>query len=160
MPSFGDGRALMVTGSTHNPQGFRKVDDPEIHDALVTRLMRKTLDHVDDIVETEEYFLDDAEIAFFAYGISARSALAATRRLRDRGLKVGLLRTKTIWPFPQRLIEELSGKVSALVVPELNKGMMASVTRGFSSVPVHAVTQTNGKTIKPERLIAFAEELS
>ena len=160
MPAFGDGRSLMVTGSTHDPQGFRKVDDPEVHDALVTRLMRKTMDHVDEIVDVEEYWLSDAEIAFFAYGISARSALAAARRLRDRGRKVGLLRTKTLWPFPRRQIEELSKSVSALIVPELNKGMMASVARGFASVPVHAVTQTDGKTIKPERLVASVEDLS
>ncbi len=160
MPAFGDGQSLMVTGSTHNPRGFRKVDDPDIHDALVTRLMHKTIDHADEIVEIEEYFLDDAEIAFFAYGISARSALAATRRLRDKGHKVGLLRTRTLWPFPERQIVELSKKVRAIVVPELNKGMIAGVASGFSSVPVHPVTQTNGKTIKPARLIEFVEGLS
>lgn len=160
MPAFGDGKSLMVTGSTHNPQGFRRVDDPDIHDALVTRLMRKTTDHVDEIVETESYYMDDAEVAFFAYGISARSAMAATRRLRARGRKVGLLRTKTLWPFPEKQVKDLGDRVSAVVVPELNKGMMASVASAFSAAKVHAVTQTNGKTIKPERLVSFVEELS
>jgi len=160
MPAFGEGRQLLVTGSTHNPKGFRKVDDPEIHDALVTRLMRKTMDHVDDIVDTEGHLLDDAEIAFFAYGISARSALAATNRLRARGVKAGLLRTRTLWPFPARQVTELGSRVRAIVVPELNKGMFADVARGFTDVPVHAVTQTNGRTIKPERLVRFVEELA
>jgi 2-oxoglutarate ferredoxin oxidoreductase subunit alpha len=160
MPAFGDGASLMVTGSTHNPQGFRKVDDPQIHDALVTRLARKTEDHRDEIVETEAYQLDDAEIGFFAYGISARSALGAVSVLRAKGIKAGLLRTKTLWPFPERQIAELGEKVKAIVVPELNRGMMAGVASEFTNTPVHAVTQTNGKTIAPKRLVKFVEELS
>ena len=159
MPAFGDGCSLMVTGSTHDPRGFRKVDDPAAHDALVTRLMRKTMDHVDEIVEVERYFLDDAEVGFFAYGISARSALAATKRLRAAGVKAGLLRTKTIWPFPERQVAELGDQVKAIVVPELNKGMMAGVARGCTSTRVEALTRTDGKTINPDRLAAFAKEL-
>ena len=159
MPSFGDGKRLMVTGSTHDGRGFRKVDDPEIHDALVTRLMRKTLDHVDEIVETEEHMLDDAEVAFFAYGVSARSALAAVKRLRSKGVKAGLLRALTIWPFPEKQVTQLGAKVKAIVVPELNKGMIAGVAREFTGTPVHAFTQTNGKIIEPNRLVKFVEEL-
>ncbi len=158
MPAFGDGASLMVTGSTHNPQGFRKVDDPDVHNNLVTRLMRKTMDHVDDIVETEEYFLDDAEIAFFAFGISARTAVAAVRRLREKGVKAGLLRTRTLWPFPEKQITEVGKQVRALIVPELNKGMMASVARGYSQAPVHQINKTNGYVLEPEELIEYVEE--
>jgi len=160
MPAFGDGAALMITGSTHNAEGFRKVDDPEVHDVLVTRLMRKTMDHVDEIAETESFMLDDAELAFVALGISARTALAAARRLRAKGVKAGLLRPLTLWPFPEQQVRQLGKKVRAIVVPELNKGMLASVVRGCSSTPVHSVTQTNGKAIEPRRLIRFVEELS
>lgn len=159
MPAFGDGKKLMVTGSTHNPEGFRKVDDPEIHDALVTRLMRKTEDHKDEIVEVEEHLLADAEIAFFAYGISARTALAAARRLRDKGIKAGLLRAKTLWPFPDKAVAELGDAVRAIVVPELNKGMFAGVCRAHTAAPVHSVTQTNGKTIEPQKLVDFVQEV-
>jgi 2-oxoglutarate ferredoxin oxidoreductase subunit alpha len=160
MPAFGDGAALMVTGSTHNPQGFRKVDDPQIHDNLVTRLANKTEYHRDEIVEVEEYHLEDAEIGFFSYGISARSAYAAVNVLRKKGVKAGLLRTKTIWPFPEQQVEELGNKVKNIIVPELNRGMMAGVARGFTNTKVHSVTQTNGKTIAPKRLVKFVEEMS
>lgn len=159
MPAFGDGASLMVTGSTHNAQGFRKVDDPEVHDKLVTRLMRKTLDHYDDIVDVVDYFLEDAEIAFFAYGISARSALAAVRKLRADGVKAGLMRTRTLWPFPDKHIENLGRQVKAIIVPELNKGMMASVARAHSKAPVYNVNQTNGKILEPEQLVHFTKEL-
>jgi 2-oxoglutarate/2-oxoacid ferredoxin oxidoreductase subunit alpha len=159
MPAFGDGAELMITGSTHDPKGYRKVDDPRIHDALVTRLMRKTMDHADEIVETEELMLDDATVAFFAYGISARSALAAVKRLRAKGVKAGLLRTRTIWPFPARQVAALGVRVRHIVVPELNKGQMADVARQHARAEIHSVTQTDGRIIEPERLVEFAQTL-
>jgi 2-oxoglutarate ferredoxin oxidoreductase subunit alpha len=158
MPAFGDGAQLMVTGSTHDARGFRKVDDPAVHDALVTRLMRKTMDHVDEIVEVEGHLLDDAEIVFFAYGISARSAIAAVRRLRQRGVKAGLLRTLTLWPFPEAQLAELGRRIRALVVPELNKGMMAAVARSCCDAPVHPINQTDGKALLPAALVRYVEE--
>jgi 2-oxoglutarate ferredoxin oxidoreductase subunit alpha len=160
MPAFGDGRALMVTGSTHDPKGFRKVDDPNVHDALVTRLMRKVMDHADEIVEVDTHLLDDAEIGIVAYGISARTSIAAVKRLRAKGVKAGLLRLKTLWPFPEREVERLGERVRAIVVPELNKGMIAGVVRGCTKATVHSITQTNGKTIDPSRVVRFAEEMS
>jgi 2-oxoglutarate ferredoxin oxidoreductase subunit alpha len=158
MPAYGDGAALLVTGSTHDPRGYRKVDDPEIHDALVTRLMRKTMDHIDEIGDVDEHWLDDAEIAFFAYGISARSALAAVRRLREKGVRAGLLRPRVLWPFPEKRLCALGRQVKYLVVPELNKGMMAGVCRQHVNVPVHPINQTNGKALSPDKLVAFVEE--
>ncbi|MCK9458875.1 MAG: 2-oxoacid:acceptor oxidoreductase subunit alpha [Proteobacteria bacterium] len=160
MPAFGDGRALMVTGSTHDPKGFRKVDDPNVHDALVTRLMRKVMDHADEIVEVDAHLLDDAEIGIVAYGISARTSIAAVKRLRAKGVKAGLLRLKTLWPFPEREIARLGERVRAIVVPELNKGMIAGVVRGCTRARVLSITQTNGKTIDPSRVVRFAEEMS
>jgi 2-oxoglutarate ferredoxin oxidoreductase subunit alpha len=159
MPAFGDGRDLMVTGSTHDPKGFRKVDDPMVHDALVTRLMRKVMDHTDEIVEVDAHLLDDAEIAFVAYGISARTSIAAVKRLRAKGVKAGLLRLKTLWPFPERQVRELGERVRAIVVPELNKGMIAGVVRGCTKAEVLSITQTNGKTIDPSRAVRFVEEI-
>jgi len=158
MPAFGDGASLMVTGSTHNPQGFRRVDDPDVHDKLVTRLMRKTMDHVDEIVKTDGHYLDDAEIVFFAYGVTARAAIAAVKRLRANGVKAGLLRAITLWPFPEKQVTEVGKRVKALVVPELNKGMMASVARAYCDAPVHQINQTNGYMLEPGQLIEYVEE--
>jgi 2-oxoglutarate ferredoxin oxidoreductase subunit alpha len=159
MPAFGDGRELMVTGSTHDRKGFRKVDDPAAHDALVTRLMRKVMDHTDEIVEVDAHLLDDAEIAFVAYGISARTAIAAVKRLRARGVRAGLLRLKTLWPFPEREVRALGERARTIIVPELNKGMIASVVRGCTNAEVRSLAQTDGKTIDPSLVVRFAEEL-
>jgi len=157
MPAFGDGRGLLVTGSTHDAKGFRKVDDPVVHDALVTRLMRKVMDHAGEIAETDAHLLDGAEIGLVAYGISARTAIAAVKRLRAKGVRAGLLRLKTLWPFPEREVSELGERVRAIVVPELNKGMIASVVRGCARAEVHSIAQTDGKTIDPSLVVRFVE---
>ncbi len=158
MPALGDGARLLVTGPTHDGDGFRKVDAPEVHETLVRRLMNKTLHHMDDIVETESIQMEDADICFFSYGISARSALAATNILRDRGIRAGLLRTRTLWPFPEKQVREASRQVSLVVVPECNTGLMAGVVRGSAKTKVLPFSQVNGLPIDPERLARFVLE--
>jgi 2-oxoglutarate/2-oxoacid ferredoxin oxidoreductase subunit alpha len=160
LPAFGEGAKLLVTGSTHDECGFRKVDDPLCHERLVTRLMNKTLHREDEIVETESLFLDDATIAFFAFGISARSAAAAVKRLRHNGIKAGMLRTRTLWPFPAHAVRRLGEQVQAIIVPELNAGMFADEVRGRVRIPVHSVSQMNGMPISPSRLVEVAMSIS
>jgi 2-oxoglutarate ferredoxin oxidoreductase subunit alpha len=123
------------------------------------RLMNKTMSRTAEIVETESLFLDDAEIVFFSFGISARSAAAAVRLLRNGGIKAGLLRARTLWPFPEKAIASLSNSVKAIVVPELNTGMAAGIVKSFTHIPVHSVAQVNGAPISPAQLVKVVEGL-
>ena len=75
MPAFGEGERLAVTGSTHDGYGFRKTDDPAVQERLVNRINQKIFNHKEAIVETESYFLEEAEVALMAYGFTARSSL-------------------------------------------------------------------------------------
>ncbi len=159
LPAFGQGAKLLVTGSTHDERGIRRVDDPICHENLVSRLMNKILFRENEIVETESMFLDDAEVAFFAFGISARSAAAAVCILRAHGFKVGLLRTRTIWPFPKKAISNVPICIRAFIVPELNTGMSAELLKCCTDIPVHSFTQTDGNPILPSRLVEFAGTL-
>ncbi len=152
MPRFGEGANLLVTGSTHDSRGYRKVDHPQIHHDLVTRLTNKVLARRDEVVEVEEYFLEDAQVAVLAYGFTARSALAAVKACRAEGKPVGLLRLKTIWPFADNEIAELSKKVRRIVFPEMNLGQLASVTRQYAKCDVVGLSQTNGRVISPESI--------
>ena len=64
--------------------------------------------------------LENAEVVVLSYGITYRVALKGMELARQRGVKVGSLRLIVCWPFPEKRIKELAGKVAAIVVPELN----------------------------------------
>ncbi len=106
-----------------------------------------------DISEVEEYHLDDADAAFVAYGFTARSALSAAEDLRREGLKVGLLRLKTLWPFPAESIERLGRRVRTIVVPEMNLGQMVQVVTSHVRCPVVPFNQMDGTVIYPSPLV-------
>ncbi len=153
MPSFGDGANLLITGSTHNEWGMRKTDDPLAHARLVDRINRKILDRREQIVQTESYLMDDAEIAIASYGFTARSARFAVHALRKEGVRIGLVRLKTIWPFAGSFMEQVGTKVKALFVPEMNRGQMAQEIRKHASCEVISYGQTDGEIIHPDRII-------
>ena len=154
MPCFGDGEKLLVTGSTHDPFGYRKTQVSEVHERLVSRLVGKIRSHADEIVDTESYFLDDGvDVLIVAYGITARAALSAANVLRGEGHKVGLLRLKTIWPFPEEVVLESAQKCKKVVVPELNQGQICREIERLLDVDVISLPQTNGETMKPTMVI-------
>jgi 2-oxoglutarate ferredoxin oxidoreductase subunit alpha len=99
MPAFGEGENLLVTGSTHDPQGFRKTADPAAHAKLTERLVRKVRDYKNEVIQTESYFMEDAEIGVVSFGFTARAAIQAVKTLRKEGVKIGMLRLVSIWPF-------------------------------------------------------------
>ncbi|MGM0431987.1 MAG: 3-methyl-2-oxobutanoate dehydrogenase subunit VorB [Spirochaetota bacterium] len=82
-------------------------------------------------VQTQEIMTEDAEVVFVAFGISSRICVSALRKLRDQGIKAGLLRPKTLFPFPSRDIAAMAEENPdrKFVVVELNEGMMAADVR-------------------------------
>jgi 2-oxoglutarate ferredoxin oxidoreductase subunit alpha len=159
MPAFGEGERIAVTGSTHDPYGFRKTDDPEVHAKLVGRINDKILKNRDKIAETEAYFLEDSEIALIGYGFTARTSLFVAKELRKEGLEVGLLRLKTLWPFPEKAVREIGKKVKTIVVPEMNQGQVAGEVRKYCSCEVVSLGQTNGEVIRPEKIIEVLKKI-
>jgi 2-oxoglutarate ferredoxin oxidoreductase subunit alpha len=153
MAAFGEGEHLSVTGSTHDAYGFRKTDDPEVHARLVGRINKKILNHKRSIIETEDYLLEDAEVAVIAYGFTARTSLYAVKRLRKEGQKIGMLRLKTLWPFPDERVAEVGKKVKSIMVPEMNLGQVAGEAKRYVDCDVISLSQTNGEVIGPEFLI-------
>jgi 2-oxoglutarate ferredoxin oxidoreductase subunit alpha len=160
MPSFGEGERLSVTGSTHDGYGFRKTDDPEAHARLVGRINKKILNHKGSITETEGYLLEDAEVALIAYGFTARTGLYAVKRLRREGRKVGMLRLKTLWPFPDESVAELGKNVKKIMVPEMNLGQVAGEVKKHVPSEVISLSQTNGEVIGPERILETLRKIS
>ncbi len=131
-PTFGTGYRTYVTGLTHNEKGFPRTDKQPDHERLVMRIITKITDDREEMMDVEEIALEDADIAFVTYGASARPAESAVALAREKGLKVGMLRLKLVWPFPRDLITELSKKVNTIIVPEMNLGQIYHVIKEFA----------------------------
>ncbi|WP_372640811.1 2-oxoacid:acceptor oxidoreductase subunit alpha [Ancylomarina sp.] len=123
MANAGDGYKVITTGLTHNEMGYPDMT-AEAQEKLVTRLCNKILLNKGDIVEVEERELSDAEVVVIAYGSPARSAVLAIKKAREQGIKAGLLRLITVWPFPEEEILKLAKQAKTIIVPEINKGQI------------------------------------
>ncbi len=123
MAKAGDGYRFHTTGLTHDERGY-PVLTAEQQVICVGHLIDKIDQNVDKIIMTEEDEIEGAEVIVVSYGITSRVAVKAVKDARKAGLKVGTLRLITAWPFPEKRIAELAGKVKAIVVPEINVGQM------------------------------------
>jgi 2-oxoglutarate ferredoxin oxidoreductase subunit alpha len=153
MPAFGEGANLLVTGSTHDPWGFRKTQDSAVQARLTERLIRKVRDFKSEIVEADPHLLEDAEIGVVAYGFTARAALAAVKTLRTQGVKAGLLRLVSIWPFADEAVAALGRRCRKIFVPEMNRGQIAGEMTKYTSTPVIPLPKTNGEVIEPAEIV-------
>jgi len=123
MALAGEGYHFHVTGLTHDERGYPAMN-ATAQDRLVRRLVDKIRLNKRDITRYEEDWMDDAEVAVCAYGITARVARHAVQMARSQGIRAGMLRLITVWPFPEEHIRELARRVRAFVVPEINYGQI------------------------------------
>ncbi|MBI5180489.1 MAG: 2-oxoacid:acceptor oxidoreductase subunit alpha, partial [Nitrospirae bacterium] len=107
-------------------------------------------------IKTEGHFLEDAEICIIAYGISARASLKAVKVLRENGIKAGLLRLKTLWPFPEKVVAELSSKVKRIIVPEMNLGQIAREVERVAECEVIKLSKVNGEVMTLSEIVQQA----
>jgi 2-oxoglutarate ferredoxin oxidoreductase subunit alpha len=154
MAAFGDGHRFHVTGLAHDTRGF-PTNDAVVAEALITRLHRKIDAHLDEVVEVETHMMDDAEIAIFAYGIVGRSAKEAVERARSTGIKAGLVRPLTIWPFPDSEVRAAAVQVDTLIVAEMNLGqIIGEVERaGAGRAEIVPHLRADGEPITPTDLL-------
>jgi len=160
MPSAGEGYGIVITGLTHDERGYPVITS-EAHEAMLQRLNDKIVKYRDEIIDNEEFMLADADIAVVAYGISSRPAKRAVKLARARGVRAGMLRMRTLWPFPEEAIAALAGRVKAFVVPEINMGQMAlEVQRAAAGrAPVKHIG-CSGRIHLPEEVLAAIEEVA
>jgi 2-oxoglutarate ferredoxin oxidoreductase subunit alpha len=137
MACFGEGYSFHATGLTHNEHGYPQTQSSEVQQRLVNRLCDKIRKNADQIMRVEEAMLQDADVIVVAYGIVARAALSAVRKAREEGIKAGLLRLITLWPFPEKRITKLTEQAKVIVVPEMNCGQLVrEVQRSARNTPV------------------------
>jgi len=159
MPIFGQGAKLLVTGSTHDEFGIRKVADPIVEDRLVKRLCAKIDNHKDKICQTEAYLTGDADFLFISFGISARSSYAVIKQLRTESIKAGLLRLKTIWPLADEIIKNVAQHCKTIFVPEMNRGQLVlEIQRVLCNKQVISIPKTQGEAIYPSEIYNEAKK--
>jgi 2-oxoglutarate ferredoxin oxidoreductase subunit alpha len=154
MAAAGEGYRIHVTGLTHDERGY-PVMNARANEWKVARLVNKIRTHLDDIVQVEGRYLDDAEIVVVSYGISARTSLWPIEQARQEGLRVGYLRLVTVWPFPEKQIREVARSVRAFVVPEINMGQIVREVERCAAgqARVFSVNRPGGDILEPHTVL-------
>ena len=156
MCKAGDGYRIHVTGLTHDERGYPAMNVPA-QAKMMKRLIGKIDDNVDKICRWEEKQIDGADVVLVSYGITSRVAERSAELARAKGVKVGTLRLITAWPFPEKRIKELAGKIKGYVVPEINLGQMAlEVERVAGGKCKTRLVGHSGGTVHDPQVIADA----
>jgi len=136
MAHFGEGYRFYSTGLTHDERGYPDMS-VEAQNTLVRRLSDKIRLNADEIIMVEEVDTEDCDVLVVAYGITARSSATAVEQARSEGIKAGLLRLKTIWPFPEKILLSKVESVKGVIVPEMNYGQLVrEVERVIKPTPL------------------------
>ncbi len=124
MPSVGEGFNVAVTASTHDEYGVRFTQDALVHRRIVTALNAKINNHVEDIAQVENHSVEKCDVGIVSYGCTSRAVYETVEQLEARGIRVGHVRLKTIWPFPDEKVKRLSETAQRIIVPEMNLGQV------------------------------------
>lgn len=160
MASFGDGYRWFVSGILHDDTGFPVTNSPENTQRAVNHLLGKISDNLTDIEQWEEYHTDDAEILMLSAGLVSRSAKSAIDSARESGIKIGLFRPITLWPFPENRFSELCSRVKIVMTCEMNEGQLSEIAAKFVDryQKFYAITQSNGSLIRAEKILNAIRE--
>jgi len=157
--AFGNGTRFMVTGLTHDETGHAQTSNGAAGERMLRRLMGRLEADADHVTHFKRHRLEDAQLVFISYGITARAARAAVDELRADGVRAGVLELLTLWPFPEALVSEIAGGADAVVVPELNLGQVALLVRAVSGDRlVVPLGRMDGSLLQPSEIAAAGRE--
>lgn len=133
--------ALKGRGDAESRYMASLVLDPAEMERHNWKLERKYQEIADKETRYELYMMDDAEIAIIAYGTTARIAKGAINRIRREGIKAGLIRPITLWPFPNKILQELTRTINQFLVFEMSTGQMVEDVKlaigGMAEISFH-----------------------
>ena len=160
MAPYGSGYRYHITGLAHDETGFPTHDAEKVH-KLLSRIVNKIENHKEEFVDIEYDIPDGTEYVVFALGSVARSALGAILDMREEGIRIGLMRPRVLWPFPEEQVKEVAEKVKAIFVVEENyKQIGFEVERAVrGKVPVYWYGKADGELITPEEIDRFVKEV-
>jgi 2-oxoglutarate ferredoxin oxidoreductase subunit alpha len=150
---------IHIDSLEHDAHGWPSFDAKTV-DKMQKLRMEKIYHNLDDIIKYKEYFLDDAEVLVFSFGISARSALAAVKMAREQGIKAGLFQALTVWPFPRAALQERFKKTKKVLTVELNMGQMKYEIERIAPPDVKKQTllRANGLPFSPAEVLETIKE--
>lgn len=151
--NFGEGHNILVDGQLHDAMGTRKGHDPAASARCVMNLCDKIRNNVDLIADYEAHAVDDADIILVAYGSVARSALRAARDAREAGKKVGMVKLRTLFPFPEKYFAGLARAGRTFVVPEMSLGRMWRDVRLATDCPTVSLPKIGGEMHTPDEIL-------
>jgi len=160
LAAFGSEYRFHVTGLNKGQDGFPTTKAAWVQ-AEEERQIRKVDANIDDIVTFEEYQLEDAEVVIVAFGSTSRSARFAVNEARKEGIKAGLFRIKTFWPFPDKQIKALASRAKAFITPEMNLGMCTGEVQRCveGKAPVSGIFRVDGEPINPGQILEKIKEV-
>lgn len=161
MPSVGEGYNVTVTGSTHDEYGIRSTADPTVHRTLVQRLNYKIQNHTDEIADIETHNITNCQTAIIGYGCTSRAIYEAAEQATKNGAKTGIIRLRTIWPFPEKQIQKHTKTAKTIIVPEMNLRQIYYPIRKAARpnaevVPLNKIG--GGELLTPEEILAVIVE--
>lgn len=158
MASFGDGYNVIVESLVHDERGYYR-QDPDAYRRLIARLTGKIMNYIDKVFEVESYYVNDSKYVVVSYGSTARAALAAVRVLRRSGVRIGLLRLKTLWPLKPEALREPCRNSDVVFVAENNVGkIIADVERFVKNAEVISLPLLGLEVPTPDEIVEGVKE--
>jgi len=136
---------LMFLHQAHNSSGLSSQREALPFTKMLTDKLKT---NIDKISLTEEYKMEDAEIIIISYGLPVRTSYRAVDIARKEGIKVGIFRLITLWPFPDEKVKDVVKEAKAVIVPELNY-------TGIIAEQVERVTKLETPIIKIPKICDF-----
>jgi len=155
--AFGSGHRS-INGNWTDGTGMHyphKLHGLERQDYDIRRLHNKIMAHQDEVTYVEAINTEDAEFLIIGFGTQSLTALYVMEQARARGLKVGVLKLITIWPFPEQAVRDAARHASTVIVPEMNMGQIRlEVERVLGGAPVEikGVNHVDSTTITPDEV--------
>jgi len=160
MSAFGDGYRYHVTGLYHDVRGYPTTRGDEV-EPLIQRLFSKISRDFDRLQWFDSFHTKNALITVIAYGCVARAAHQAVKEARGKGLEVGLIKLKVLWPFMRRTITKVLDNSRKVLVPEMNIGQISREVKRVNQGRCEVVTlnKVDGTPINPPEILKVLDEM-
>ncbi|MGQ4832436.1 MAG: 2-oxoacid:acceptor oxidoreductase subunit alpha [Candidatus Asgardarchaeia archaeon] len=162
MPIIGEGYNALVTGSTHDERGYRKVYDTEIHYKLVSHLINKIEKNKEKIIQYEMIGDPEADVLIVSYGTMARAIPDTIRLAKQEGIKVAGFRLVTLWPFPYDVLGKIADNASKVLVVEMNLGQIIRDVKAAVKDParVFSLNRLSAGLFTPQEILREVKKIA